>query len=143
MMQSEQIIASLINALKSGFYLFKRWWNQNKLLHHYFQTILNSFFKNDASKTNYCITIFKHFWTCLKYDAIKKIITSLINAFQTSFYPHRRWCNQNKLLHHYFKVLNMFELWCNQNKLLHHYFQTVLSIFEIWCNQCKLLHHYS
>jgi hypothetical protein len=27
--------------------------------------------KNDAIKTNYCITIFKQLLTCLKYDAIK------------------------------------------------------------------------
>ena len=41
--------------------------------------------------------------------------------------------------------LNFFGLlirWCNQHKLLHHYFQTVLSVFKIWCNQNKLLHHY-
>ena len=64
--QSKQIIASLIDAYKTSFYLFKRWWNQNWLLHHCFQTVL----KYDAINTNYCITIFKQFWTCFKCDAI-------------------------------------------------------------------------
>ena len=68
-----------------------------------FQTVLNMF-KYDAIKTNYCITF--------------------INAFKLSFYLFKKWCNQNKLLQHYFQTgLNMFKIWYNQNKLLHHYFK--------------------
>ena len=77
----------------------------------------------DAIKTDYCITY--------------------INAFKTFFFFFKRWCNQNKLLHHYFQtVLNLFKIWSSQNKLLHHYFQKVCKIPDIfgrWRNSGSIL----
>ena len=92
---------------------------------------------------------------------------SIASLFQTVLQMFEIWCNQNKLLHHYFiqfwtcskydaiktnyciTVINAFKTsfytskrWCSQNKLLYHYFQIVLNIFKISCNQYKLLHHY-
>ena len=61
------------NLFQTVLNMFEIWWNQNKFLHHFYQCFQNKFTcsKDDAIKTNYCITIFKQLWTCLKYDAIK------------------------------------------------------------------------
>ena len=70
--------------------LFQTVWNmksnQNKLLHHFDQCCS----KDDAIKTNYCITIFKQLWTCLKYDAIKtNYCITFINAYKTNCYQFK------------------------------------------------------
>ena len=85
--------------------------------------------KHDAIKPIHCIiTIFKWISICSKDDAIipkearefvlagpdNAIKTIIVSLFQT--------------------VLYMLEIWCNQNKLLHHYFQTALNLFKIWYN---------
>ena len=87
--------------LKPSSNLFKRWCksssllkelcNQTKLLHHYFQTVLNMF----------------KIW-CNQ----NKLLHHLYQCFQKKFFPLKRWCNQNKLLYCYFQtVLNLYQTW--------------------------------
>jgi hypothetical protein len=52
--------------------------------------------------------------TCLKHDAIKS-----------------NYCI------HFFTSSNLFKAWCNQVKLLHHYFQTSFNLLQGWCNHTK------
>ena len=85
MMQSKQIIASLLSMLSKQVYTCS---------------------KDDAVKTNYCTTIFKQFWTYLKYDAINtnycitifKQFWKIFNYDTIMFGPVQKVTQWNKII---------------------------------------------
>ena len=115
MMQSKQIIASLLSMLSKQVYTCSK---DDAVKTNYCTTIFKQFWtylKYDAINTNYCITIFKQFWKIFNYDTImfgpvqkvtqwNKIIASLFVAGLG--WPGLAWAGLGYwLLHHFFSML--------------------------------------